>query len=765
VNRPAEAFERLSQALRSNPGDADIWNRRGLVLCALGRFDEAGRDFDRAVKLNPRHAEALCNRGKVLATLRRLDEALAAFEGAVALEPKLADAWYCRANACYELERYDEAQGAFEQALKLRPDRADAWLGRGNVCYKLKLYDQAIAAYDRALALNPAYAEALSNRATVLVDKANYRQAIIGFEAALRLKPDLTDAWTGIGSAYGQLCEFDKAARAFDKALALNPRLVKAWVGRGNLLAIVKRYEDAQVAFSKALAVDPQFGEAWMGSAYALEQLRRLDEAIAACDRALALDPQSGFAAGTRLNLKLLACDWSNLDAEILQLSNLTRSQQPSGEGAFDPASDAPIAPGKIAQPANLARLVDDPELLLRSAVNWAHVYASHQAPFVHARRARSGKIRLGYISPDFRKHVTAFHIVEMFETHDKERFELFGLSLAPSDGSGIRNRIEAAFDHFHDLNHLGDEAAARRINDLGLDVLVEIAPLSHGSRPGVLAHRPAAIQVNYGPPGYSTGAPFMDYVIGDPWTLPPGDERFFSEKVARLPHSWFAHDSTIAISPRVPTRADEGLPERGFVFCCFNNSYKITPAFFAVWMRLLRELPDSVLWLARNNKFSQANLQRAAKDAGIDPGRLVFAPVRPAIEDHLARHRLADLFLDTLPYNAQMTAIDALWAGLPVVTSTGHAFAGRAAMGMLHDLDLAELIAEDLPSYEQLALALARDPLRLKQIRTKVETNRLTTPLFNAKRICRELETAYEMMVDIWRRGENPRNFDVPPL
>jgi predicted O-linked N-acetylglucosamine transferase (SPINDLY family) len=253
-----------------------------------------------------------------------------------------------------------------------------------------------------------------------------------------------------------------------------------------------------------------------------------------------------------------------------------------------------------------------------------------------------------------------------------------------------------------------------------------------------------------------------MDYIIGDPWTLPAGDERFFTEKVARLPHSWFAHDSTTAISSRVPTRAEEGLPERGFVFCCFNNSYKITPTFFAVWMRLLREVPNGVLWLARNNDFAAANLARAAKDAGVDPGRLVFAKVRPAIEEHLARHQLADLFLDTLPYNAQMTAIDALWAGLPAVTCAGRAFAGRAAMSMLHDLDLAELIARDLEGYEQLAIALARDPPRLKQIRQKLAGNRLTAPLFDTARLCADLEAAYTTMTEIRMRGERPQNFSV---
>jgi predicted O-linked N-acetylglucosamine transferase (SPINDLY family) len=763
LNRPAEAFEQLSQALRSNPGNAEIWNRRGLVLCALGRFDEAGRDFDRAVKLNPRYAEALCNRGKVLATLRRLDEALAAFEGAVAVEPKLVDAWYCRGNACYELERYDEAQAAFEQVLKLRPDRPDAWLGRGNVAYKLKLYGKAIAAYDRALALHPSYAEAHSNRATVLVDKASYRQAIMGFEAALRLKPDLTDAWTGIGSAYGQLGEFDKAGLAFDKALALNPHLVKAWVGRGNLLAIVKRYEDAHVAFNRALERDPQFGEAWMGKAYALEQLRRLDEAIVACDRALALDPESGFAAGTRLNLKLLACNWTSLDAEISQLLNLTRSQQPSRGGAFDPALDAHIAPGKIAQPLVMARLVDDPAVLLRCAVNWAHAYASHPAPFVHTRRARAGKIRLGYLSQDFvQQHPTGRGLIELFEKHDTSRFELHGVSLSATDRSSARRRIEASFAEFHDVSALSDDAAANLVHRLDLDVIVEMVPFSRDSRPAILACRPVPVQVNGWSAGYSSGARHLDYILGDSLLLPFSDQAFFSEKIVHLPQTCFPYDSTQPIADRIPQRSEEGLPEGSFVFCSFNSSYKNTPRFFAVWMRLLREVDGSVLWLARNNNFAVANLRRAASQAGIDPNRLVFAAKCDAIEDHLARHKLADLVLDTLPYNSQTTAMDALWAGVPVLTCVGRSYAGRFAMSQLRGIGAPELIAPDLEAYERFAIGLARDPQRLRLIRAKIQNNRLTTPLFDTERLCRELESAYASMVDIWRRGEAPRSFSV---
>jgi predicted O-linked N-acetylglucosamine transferase (SPINDLY family) len=288
------------------------------------------------------------------------------------------------------------------------------------------------------------------------------------------------------------------------------------------------------------------------------------------------------------------------------------------------------------------------------------------------------------------------------------------------------------------------------------------MVPHSHGSRPAILAHRPAPVQVNGWSAGYSTGTPYLDYILGDPLMLPFSDQPFFSEKIVHLPHTCFPYDSKQKIAARLPQRAEEGLPERGFVFCSFNNSYKITPKFFAVWMRLLREVPDSVIWLARNNDFTVANLRRAAEEAGIDPARLIFAEVRPAIEDHLARHQLADLVLDTLPYNAQTTAMDALWAGIPVLTCAGRSYAGRFATSQLHEIGVPELIAPDLAAYEQLAVALARDPQRLRQIRTTIENNRSTTPLFDTRRLCRELESAYTTMIDIWRRGEAPQSFSV---
>ena len=761
LGRPAEALERLSEALQISPKDAELWNSRGIALMDLMRYEEAVEDFDRAVQFNHRYAEAFCNKGKSLAFLNRLAEAGAAFDHALAIEPNFADAHYCRGNVCVLLKRYVEAIAALDRALTLRPNWAEAWLSRGNAYSGLERYEEAVSAYEKAVALNPRYAEAHSNRGTVFLELNRFDEALASFDRALQLKPDLADAWVGLGSVYYRRSEFQKAAPAYERAIQLNPRLGKAWFGRGNILAKVNQYKEALEAFDKGLELDPDFAEAWNCRAEALARFKRFDEAIAACDHALALKPGLMNAAATRLDLKLLACDWRNLQAELAELIDTIKRRHASHDPMLGTARRGPNVI-KTAEPLIMARLTDDAGALLTCATNWVRACAAYAVPFTHVPRAGSGKIRLGYLSQDFRQHVTGRGFAELFEKHDTAAFELHGIAISPDDGGTVRKRIAAAFAHFHDVSALGDDAAAKFIRSLDLDVIVEMVPHSHGSRPAILAHRPAPVQVNGWSAGYSSGAPYLDYILGDPLMLPLADQPFFCEKIVHLPHTCFPYDSTQTIAARIPEREEEGLPDTGFVFCSFNASYKITPQFFAVWMRLLHAVEGSVLWLARNNEFAAANLRRAAAAAGIDPERLVFAEVRPAIEDHLARHRLADLVLDTLPYNAQSTAMDALWAGVPVLTCAGRSFAGRFAMSQLQGIGVPELIADDLAGYERLAIALARDPQRLARIRAQIEKNRSTTPLFDTRRLCRELEAAYARMVEIWRNGEPPRSFTV---
>jgi predicted O-linked N-acetylglucosamine transferase (SPINDLY family) len=382
-------------------------------------------------------------------------------------------------------------------------------------------------------------------------------------------------------------------------------------------------------------------------------------------------------------------------------------------------------------------------------------------APLWQGTRYRHDRIRLAYLSADYHEHATAYLAAGLFERHDRARFELIGVSYGPHDASPMRGRLERAFERFVDVRNRSDEEAARMLHALEVDVAVDLKGHTTGSRPGILAHRPAPIQAAYlGYPG-TMGAPFIDYLLADRVVIPEDERRFYAEKVVYLPGCYQVNDAQRAIAPRTPSRAEAGLPRDGFVFCCFNNNYKILPPVFGAWMRLLRDVPGSVLWLLEDNTAAKRNLQEAARARGIDPARLVFAARLPPAE-HLARHRAADLFLDTLPCNAHTTASDALWAGLPVLTCAGTTFAGRVAASLLSAIGLDELVTSSPQEYEALALALARDPGRLAGLRGRLARERATAPLFDTERFRRGLEAAYAAMWEAWQRGEAPQAFAV---
>lgn len=382
--------------------------------------------------------------------------------------------------------------------------------------------------------------------------------------------------------------------------------------------------------------------------------------------------------------------------------------------------------------------------------------------PFRREPPRRPEKIRLAYMSGDFREHPVAQLTAELFELHDRARFEVTGISYGPDDGSELRKRLVNAFDSFHDVTSMNDRDAAGLIHDLRTDILIDLTGYTAGCRPQILAWRPAPVAVNYlGYPG-TMAASFIDYVIADKIVLPFDQQPFYTEKIVHLPDSFQPQDSQRKIAAETPTRTAAGLPESGIVFCCFNKPYKITAPVFAIWMRLLKAADASVLWLAGGDETAAANLRAAAKAADIDPARLVFAPKLARVADHLARHRLADLFLDTLPYNAHTTASDALWSGLPVVTCTGNAFAGRVASSLLAAVGLPDLAAPDLAAYEAVALRLAREPAALAECKRRLERQRLASPLFAADSFLHHLEAAYMRMYSVWRSGKPTKSFAI---
>jgi protein O-GlcNAc transferase len=739
LNRPVEALKSFTQALAINPKVAETWISRGVAFNDLNRFDEAIEDFGRAIQLNPSHAEAYFNTGKSLAALRRPDQAVAAFDKALALKPDLAEGWIACGNAYCELRRYDEGLAAYDRALALQPKWAAAYCNRGAALLDMERYAEALASSDQAILLAPDLALAHSNRGGALVGLKQYAQALESCDRAISLDRSRPDGWLVRGNVFTGLKQYDDAFAAYDRALALRPDLAEAWLGRARVLTELKRYDDALAAYDKAIALKPQLAEAWLGRGNIFADLKRYQDAFAAYDRALALKPDLNEAAGARLLSKLHTCTWTNLSAEVAQLLSAVRA----GKLASPPFGMLAIASSAADQLQCAKRHAQDQPVF--PAIWRGEVYP-------HDR------IRVAYLSSDFHEHPVAHLTVGLFETHDKSRFEVTGLSFGRDDNSAMRQRVKNAFEHFYDVRHKSDQEIAELIRDLEIDIAVDLNGFTGDNRRNAVARRAAPIQVNY--LGYSgtMGADYVDYILADATLIPQDQCAFYTEHVVWLPETYQVNDGLRHISERTPSRQDCNLPEAGFVFCCFNATYKIAPEMFDIWMRLLNAVDGSVLWLKDNGAVASQNLRLEAERRGVARERLVFAPLAPLMADHLARHRQADLFLDTLPYNAHTTTSDALGAGLPVLTCLGATFAGRVATSLLKAAGVEELIAGSLEEYEALALKLARDPSLLASLKAKLAQNRTSCALFDTKRATRNFESAYRMMWERYQSGDMRR-------
>ncbi len=710
LKRPEEALVSLNQAIALQPDFADAYNNRGNALLDLKRPVEALADYDRAIALKPDFADAYINRGSVLMDLKRVEEALASYDRAIALKPDFADAYTNRGNILLNLKRADEALASFNRAIALKPDLAGPYNNRGNVLLALKRPEEALASYDRALTLQPDFAVALYNRGNALHALKRFEEALVSYGRALTVRPDYAEA----------LCN------------------------RGAILHKLKRPLDALACYNRAIALKPDFADAYNNRGSVLKDLKRVDDALASYDRAIALKPNHDHAFNGMVSCVNSLCDWrrtTHVAGDVIARVSEKKS---------------------IIFPFTLLGYSGDPLLQLQCAKNFiADQVPSLPHPLCAGATWRHDRMRIAYLSADFHQHAIAHLTAELFERHDRSQFDIIGVSFGVDDKSEMRKRLVAAFDQFYDVRRKSDEEVAKLLHDLKIDIAIDLSGYMPYSRPVILAYRPAPIQASYlGFPG-TMAAEFIDYIIADKTVAPFEHQPFFTEKIVHLPDCYQVNDTKRNIADRTPTRKEAGLPERGFVFCCFNNNWKITPDVFGVWMGLLARVDGSVLWLLRDNESAERNLRKEAQTRGIDPSRLIFAGRLPLAE-HLARHRLADLFLDTLPYNAHTTASDALWAGLPVVTQLGQSFAGRVAASLLNAIGLPELVTHSTEDYQVLALRLAKDPTPLKEYHNRLATNRLTHPLFDTDRFRRHIEAAYLQMWEIWRRGERPRSFAV---
>ena len=766
--------------LQQQPQHAEANRLLGLALFGRGEVAPAREALENAVRLAPPNAALFNDLGNARRAGGDKAAAVEAFSAAIKAEPGFAFAHFNLADTLLEVGDIQRASVAYDDIIArgFAGIDGDFHVNRGLCRFRLGDAPGALEAFRAALALEPGHSRAAARLSDLLQMLGQHRDAVMFLTGFLDKQRASLETLLSLGSGFLGLRDYPRALGLFERLAAAKPPASKALIGKGLALSGENRHEEALAALDAAIALDPRDADALIGKGVALKALRRLPEAIETYRRASEAVPRNinaHFNLGNALVLlkrnsearQFYECAWAldNRNAEVL--SALIRSMQITWEwqelAALQQRMVHDVASQRaITNPFNLLGVADDPGLHQIAA----RAYTRETLPLAPAAKpppaAPRDKLRIGYFSADLHNHATMHLLAGVLECHDRDAFEIHAFSYGPEIEDAMRARARATVDHFHECARLSDGAIIATARKAGIDIAIDLKGYTQDARLGPFAARVAPLQVSYlGYPG-TVGADFLDYILADATVLPMDQQPFYDEKIIHMPDSYQANDDRRAIAPATPSRAEAGLPAEGFVYCCFNNAYKITPEIFASWMRILAAVPGSVLWLLRNEEDAMARLRAAAQAQGVDPARLVFGPSLPSAQ-HLARHRLADLFLDTLPYNAHTTASDALWAGLPVLTQMGEAFAGRVAASLLKAVGLPEMITRDTAAYEALAVALGQDAARAAALKAKLAAALPGAPLFDTPRFTRHLEAAFRLM---WQRhveGKAPEGFAVP--
>ncbi len=591
-------------------------------------------------------------------------------------------------------------------------------------------FAEATILFNKVLKADPNNVPALYSLCVVNITQGNADQAIDFAKKGIQANPKYAPMYMGLAEGYKTAGDYESALVYYDKAIELDPNFTQAYQNSGAILRAVKRHKDALLRFTKILELEPTNLAAVNNAAILLSEFKQAEAAINMYKRLVALQPDYEYAIGSLLYEQLHHCDWTGYD-DLLKAILVGVSQ------------------GKRAcKTLGFMAMADNPEMHLIAAKTFAeHHYPAKNIELYQGEIYSHQRIRIGYVSPDLREHPVGHLMAGIFEHHDKSKFEVFSYSLGINDGSRLRDRIQTASDHFIDASTMSPLGVAKLIKEHEIDLVVDLAGYTSDAMPDIYSYRPAPAHVGFlGYPG-TLGTKYVDYILADSVIIPVGHERYYTEKVIRMPNAYLPTDNTLKIADRTPTREECGLPAEGKVLCSFSHDYKIQPYIFQVWLNILKKVDKSVLWLVSRSEMTKANLKKRFEENGLDPDRLIFAQRVPKIEDHLARYRLADVFLDTYPYNAHTTAADALWSGLPVVTLLGNSFASRVASSLNSAIGMPELIGKDLAEYEDIALKLVTDDDYNKQVKTKLQKNRLHYPLFDTERFCRDLEIKLELI------------------
>jgi len=732
LGRPGEAIAPLSRASKLIPKDAQILEQLAIALMQANRLQEAYRSFERCLALAPNQPGLLINMAHLANEQGQHGAAERHCQRALRLTPGQPEALFNLGKALRGLGRPQEAIAALRQTAAQAPDSPQAQNDVGLQLQELGATADAQECFRKAIALAPGYARAHSNLGRLLEQQGQTDEALAAFRRAAALEPELPAAHANLGSLLNALRQFGEGESACRQAIRLDPGFAVGYSNLANALLGQRRYSEAETAYRQALDIAPEAADSCNNLGNLLQELKRYDEA-AACYRRVAND--DGSALGNAYHCAAQLCDWTRRAQDEATLRALL-GKETSCIGPF----------GLLAMPGEDAPAV-------QRCAGWLYANqhfrtALAQAPLVSpSRHPEHERLRIGYLSADFHGHATMHLLGGVLAAHDRSRFAIHLYSYGPNFRDTERQRALSASEIFRDLGPLSDAAAAAQIAADGIDILVDLKGYTQDARLGISALRPAPLIVSWlGYPGTLGDERLADYIIGDPVVTPPEDAANFSETLALLPHCYQPNDRQREIGPR-PSRRAAGLPETGFVFCSFNQSYKFNPEVFDLWCRLLASVPDSVLWLLQPSApAAMHNLRREAEARGVVPARLIFAEQQtPAA--HLGRLQLADLALDTSPYGSHTTGSDALWAGVPLLTKIGDTFASRVGASLLYAVGLPELVTADWEQYLALAQTLVRQPDKLAALRHKLSTQRLSAPLFDTEAFSRDLERLYQQL------------------
>jgi len=710
------------------------------------RLDEAERVLKQVLKVQPKNADALCFLSIVFAYRKDFQQALTYINKSLENQPNNTNTYANKGNILKELGEIFDAKACYEKAIQLDSRNPEAYNNLGNIEQELGNYQKSIGCYNKAIDLQRNYAEAYSNKGNALQKIGSYQDALDCYDKAISLKPGYIDAWLNKGFALSKMKRVKEALDNCDKAIKLNALYPLAWTDKGVILSEAGLHQEAIHCYNKAIEIDQNFLEAWANKGSTLNELKILEDSILCFQRAYSLNPNMDFLLGDIVHLKLNLGLWDRLDQDI-KLLDLGLSKKK-----------------KVASPFKCLSVIDSAEKMQLAAINWVQTKFPSKNLLPKIEKKDHKKIRIGYFSADFKSHPVSFLTSELFEMHDRQKFEIYAFSLRSADeGDHVRKRLISAFDHFIDVENKADIEVAQLARDLEIDIAVDLGGHTEFAPTGIMSYRAAPIQVNYLGYAGTMGADYIDYIIADQVLIPEYDQQFYTEKIAYLPNSFMVDDSARLPSTRVFTREECGLPENAFIYCCFNNSYKFNKTIIGGWARILTSVENSYLWLSENNESFKKNIINEFFNLGIGSNRIIFAKREKLMDDHLARYKLADLFLDTYPYNAHTTAVDSLKAGVPVLTCLGKSFAGRVAASLLNFSNMGEFITTSLEEYEKKAIELALNPEKLSKVKKELINKQKIKPLFDTKKFSENIEAVYAEMYSRYMHDLPFENIAIP--